>query len=121
MAGGLMKLGDETVLLLHQVEDQTNVNPNTGAAAVVEVPTEIEFCAFTPARASEDQSRTGPAISGATLLAPPGTGARIATADAILHPYTRLPDGTYTGKRWEIVGEVGDWDECVEVQLRRLT
>lgn len=116
-----MKLGDDTVLLLHVVEDFGNRDPDTGAPARSEVPTEIDYCSITPARPSEDQSRTGPAISGSTLLAPEGTGTQIATADAILYPFTKLPDGTYTGRRWEIVGEVGDWEDCVEVLLRRLT
>lgn len=116
-----MKLGDDTVLLLHLVADSSTRNPDTGAPITTEVPTEIEYCSITPAKPSEDQTRTGPAITGSTLYAPAGTGTAIATADAILFPYTRLPDGSYTGRRWEIVGEVGDWEECVEVGLRRLT
>jgi hypothetical protein len=115
-----VKLGDHTVVLEKNVDDWDNHdeygNPTRG-----KVFREIRWCQLTPTRSSEDQSRTSPSISGATLMAPPSTARDIETSNVIISHWTKLPDGTYSGRRWEVLGEVGQWDISVEVQLRRLT
>lgn len=118
-----MKLGDHTVLAETPVDDWGNRDPDTGNPAKTYVYTSMQWCSFTPARSSEDQSRTSPAISGANLLAPPEHASTITAATAFLYPFSEQlgPDGRRLGTRWELVGEVGIWDEAVECQLRRLT
>lgn len=118
-----MKLGDHTILVENLVEDWGNRDPDTGAPQVTPVYTEVRWCLFTPTRASEDQSRSAPAISGATLLAPPTAAGVVLPSSTVLYPYSEVvdPDGRRMGRRWEIVGEIGQWDEALEVQLRRLT
>jgi hypothetical protein len=115
-----VKLGDHTVVLEKSVEDWENTddygNPTKG-----KVFREIRWCLLTPARSSEDQSRTSPSISGANLIAPPSTARDIETSNVIISHWTKNPDGTYSGRRWEVLGEVGQWDLVVEVLLRRLT
>lgn len=115
-----MKLGDHRIVLRKSVDHATDTddygNPVRGYVYL-----EVPWCSVTPARASEDYTRNSPAISGATLLAPPRYFRDVQSADAVLWPYQAQPDGTYTGRTWEVLGEVGQWDEAVECQLRRLT
>jgi hypothetical protein len=120
-----IKLGDHTIVLVKSA-DQLDSDDGYGNPVRLKVYREVRWCLVAPTRASEDQSRTSPAITGAQLLAPPtdsGTGTLndIEAADEILWPWTRRPDGTYTGRRWEILGEVGVWEEALDCQLRRLT
>lgn len=115
----MTKLGNQTVVIERTVDDWDH-RDSFGNPTKVREWHEIRWCSFTPTRASEDQSRTSPAIVGATLLAPPGTARDAEAADAILYPWTRGEDGSYIGRRWEVIGEVGAWEEATEAQLRRL-
>jgi hypothetical protein len=115
-----IKLGDHTVVLVKNAESATD-RDDYGNPIKGRVYREIRWCLLVPTRASEDFSRTSPAITGATLLAPLSTFGDVVAADAILSPWTRQSDGTYKGTEWEILGDVGRWDECIECQLRRLT
>lgn len=118
-----MKLGEHTVLLETPVDDWEHRDPDTGNPTRTYAYTEIPWCSFTPTRSSEDFTRTSPAISGATLLAPPEYGPAIVAASVIIYPFSAEvgPDGRRLGTRWETVGDVGLWDEATEAQLRRLT
>lgn len=114
-----IKLGDHTVVVQRQVRQGTDTD-DYGNPVLAPQWRELRWCQFSPTRASEGNDRSAPAISGATLLAPPQSAADLEAADVILYPFTRQPDGAYTGRRWEVLGEVGQWDEAVECQLRRL-
>ena len=115
-----LKPGADTVVLKKAQDHATDTddygNPTRGY-----VYREIRWCLVTPARSSEPFVRNSPSITGSNLIAPPGTARDIESADEILTHWTKHPDGTYTGRRWEILGEVGDWSESVECLLRRLT
>lgn len=115
-----MKLGNHTVVLEKNVDDWEN-HDEYGNPVRGKVFREIRWCQLTPTRSSEDQSRTSPSISGATLYAPLSTARDIETSNVIISHWAKNPDGTYDGRRWEVLGEVGLWDISVEVQLRRLT
>lgn len=125
----MTKLGDDLVVLEITVDDWEH-RDDYGNPTKTKTYRPIRWCNLTPARASEDQSRTGPAIVGANLLAPRVSvldGTRydnyvgIQAADAILSdPVGPDSQGRYTGRRWEILGELGKWAECCEAQLRRL-
>jgi hypothetical protein len=120
-----IKLGDDTVVLVKVTSSTTETddygNPVKGLAY-----RELRWCLLTPARSSEPFDRGSPAVVGANLLAPPvdhvgrRTYSDIAAADRILSDWTKQADGAYTGRAWEILGEVGLWDEAVECLLRRL-
>lgn len=115
-----IKLGDHTVVLVKNAESATD-RDDYGNPIKGRVYREVHWCSFTPSRSSEDFSRTSPAINGADLVAPPSTFSDAVAADAVMYPWTRQPDGAYKGTEWEILGDVGRWDECIECQLRRLT
>jgi hypothetical protein len=115
-----VKLGDHTVVLEKSVDDWGNAD-DYGNPARGKVFRELRWCSLTPTRSSEDQSRTSPSISGATLYATKRSAHDVETSNVIISHWTKNEDGTYTGRRWEVIGEVGVWDACIEVQLRRLT
>jgi hypothetical protein len=115
-----IKLGDHTVVLVKSADSATD-RDDYGNPVRGRVYREVHWCQMTPTRASEDQTRSSPAITGSNLLAPPATFGDVVAADAILWPWQRQPDGTYTGTEWEILGDVGRWDEAIDCQLRRLT
>jgi hypothetical protein len=115
-----IKLGDHTVVLVKSVEDW-NDRDDYGNPVKGRVYRQVHWCQVTPTRASEDQTRQSPAITGANLLAPPSTFGDVVSADAILWPWEPQPDGKYTGTQWEILGDIGRWDEAIDCQLRRLT
>jgi hypothetical protein len=115
-----VKLGDHTIVLVKSASDWSNVD-EYGNPVKGRVYREVEWCSITPSRASEDFSRTSPSITGANLLAPPGTFGDVVAADTILWPWTHQPDGTYKGTEWETIGEIGRWDDAIDCQLRRLT
>jgi hypothetical protein len=90
-----IKLGDHTIVLVKSA-DQLDSDDGYGNPVQSKVYREVRWCLVAPTRASEDQSRTSPAITGAQLLAPPtdsGTGTLndIEAADEILWPWTRRP------------------------------
>lgn len=116
---GSVKLGEDVVVLESVTEDWGN-RDDFGNPAKVATYTELRWCQLTPTRSSESDERTTPTISGATLLAPPMTGIQITSADVILTDWTKTGE-TYTGRRWQVDGEIGEWPDCVEVQLRRAT
>jgi hypothetical protein len=103
-----IKLGNHTVVLVKSVEDW-NDRDDYGNPVKGRVFREIHWCLFTPTRASEDQTRQSPAITGGNLLAPPSTFGDVVSADTILWPWQRQPDLLYVGTEWEILGDVGRW------------
>ena len=117
-----IKLGDDVVVLEKNVSDW-NQRDDYGNPAKGKVYRELRWCLLTPARSSEPFDRGSPAVTGANLLVPPTDRQLpldIEAADAIISHWTRAADGTYTGRRWEILGEVGQWEEALECLLRRL-
>lgn len=117
-----VKLGDHTILAENEVDDLNN-RDDYGQPAKAYVYTEVHWCQFTPTRASEANDRQAPAVSGATLLAPPDAAGVIVPSTTVLYPFSDGvdPDGRRLGRRWAIAGEIGQWDEALELQLRRLT
>jgi hypothetical protein len=120
--GALVKLGEERVA----VRSRTKVDSDDYGNDVFEVTdTLLRWCSVTPARSTEPDGRTSPAIAGATLFA--STRARtIEAADAIIWPISgaHLDDQgrtVYEGREWEVQGEVGDWGSFIEAQIRRQT
>lgn len=113
-----MKLGDHTVVLEKSVP--TGKRDAYGKPVVQKQWRELRWVSFTPARSTEPNDRTSPAIMGGTLLVSSRDATDVEGADAILSPWTKDDSGTYTGTRWEIVGDVGRWDEVAECLLRRL-
>lgn len=99
-----MRLGEDTIVLRRrQVAGRDRYNNDV----VENVDQAIDGCLVTPTRSSETDDRSAPRISGAQLLAPPGTD--VDSADAII----------WHGRSYEVDGETGLWEECVEAQLRR--
>ena len=87
----------------------------------VSVDVEVAGCLVTPTRSTESDDRAAPRIAGLQLLAPPGTD--LDAVDAVIWPITSrtVVDGRLqlAGRLYEVDGEAGIWDECVEAQLRR--
>ena len=115
-----MKLGDHRVVARKRVKVGED---DYGNDVVRDADTLVRWCLVTPTRSTEDADRSAPSVAGATVLAP--VAARvIEAADVILWPITgetKGPDGetVYAGRQWEVVGDVGTWDEYTEFQVRR--
>lgn len=101
-----MKLGDDTILLRRRLVVSQD---DYGNDVTENVDSEVRWCSVTPTTSSESDDRAVPRVSGLHLLAPAGTD--VEAADAI----------GYRGRWYEVDGEAGIWDECVEAQLRRAT
>jgi hypothetical protein len=115
-----VKLGDHRVVARKRV---VIGGDDYGNDVVRDVDTLVRWCSVTPTRSTENETRSAPAVAGATVVAP--VAARvIEAADAILWPITgeaKDADGrtVYTGRQWEVVGDVGQWDTYTEFQIRR--
>lgn len=130
-----MKLGDHTVglrTITTRVDGGGNpVRDEFGAEVLDAVDVKVEFCLVTPWRVTsrapqevESQDRSAPAMTGNTLLAPPGTP--VSEDDVVIWPITsETTDGdgnlVLDGRLWQVSGEPGIWDEAVEVRLRAST
>lgn len=101
-----MKLGDDTIVLRKR---QVTGRDRYGNDVTSDVDSEVRWCSVTPTTTTEADDRAVPRVTGLQLLAPPGTD--LESADAIL----------WRGRVYEIDGEAGDWDECVQAQLRRVS
>lgn len=125
-----MKLGNHTIGLRKHTPRVDGagqaVRDDHGDQIVDVVDVKVEWCLVTPtmARSSENgepEDRSAPRTVGTTLLAPPGSN--VAAADVVIWPITAeaTVDGQLqlTGPLWQVVGEVGVWDESEEAQLRR--
>jgi hypothetical protein len=99
-----MPLGPHTIVLRKR---QVTGQDRYGNDVPEDVDVAVDGCLVTPTRSSETDDRSAPRISGAQLLAPPGTD--VDSADAII----------WRERSYEVDGETGIWDECVEAQLRR--
>lgn len=101
-----MKLGDDTIVLRKR---QVTGRDDYGNDVTENVDTDVPWCSVTPTTSSEADDRGVPRVTGLHLLAPPDTD--VEAADAVV----------YRGREYEVDGEAGIWDECVEAQLRRTT
>ncbi len=117
-----IKLGDHTVLLDQDVP--TGAEDEYGQRVSGKAYEPLRWCLITPTYSTGPTNRNAPEITGMTLLAPPGNRNKIQAAARIWYPYTMIEpadgDAFPAGRMWEVVGEIGDWDEAVECQLRRL-
>jgi hypothetical protein len=115
------KLGDHIVVL--EQDAPTGAEDEYGNAVSGKTWLEVHWSQITPAYSTEPTNRNSPSVVGMNWLAPPEWANRIMAADRVLWPWTRvnMPDGSveYTGRRWDVIGEIGQWDEAVEVQLGR--
>lgn len=128
-----MKLGDDSIglrTLTNRVDDAGNpVRDEFGAQIVDVVDVEVPWCAVTPtarrADTAEARDRSAPSITGYTVLAPPGTA--VTEGSVIIWPITSRTGSVDTGdlqlsgRLWQVDGEPGLWDECVEMYLRAST
>ena len=121
LAGLVTRLGEHVIGLRTRVD--AGEKDRYGNTVYVDSDTEHDGCLVTPGRSSEDEANVAARVSGAQLLAPPGTP--LAAADAIIWPISSsaLVNGRLelTGRLWEIGGDVGDWDECLEAKLTRMS
>lgn len=102
------------------------VRDDTGYQLQDVVDRKVRWCLVTPTRSAtgdndEPEDRAAPLTVGTTLLAPVGAG--IAAADVVVWPITgeTIVDGQLrlSGPVWQVIGEVGVWDESEEARLRR--
>lgn len=117
-----MSLGPHTIGLRKREPTGEKTRHNVEVMRTVDV--EVSGCLVTPSRAGERgerDDRVTPRIAGLQLLAPPGTDLDV--VDAVIWPITgrdtvggRL---VLTGRLYEVDGEAGIWEECVEAELRR--
>lgn len=125
-----MKLGNHTIGLRKHTPRVDGggqpVRDDTGHQLQDVIDRKVRWCLVTPNRAStrdtdEPEERTAPLTIGTTLLAPPGTG--IDAAEVVIWPITSedIVDEhlQLDGPIWEVIGEVGVWDESEEARLRR--
>lgn len=102
---------------------KTGATDDYGADVIEDRDTLVRWCSVEPTRSTEDQSRSAPAVAGVTLRAPAAAGPLIEASSAVVWPVTgesRLNGRTvYQGRQWEVVGDVGQWEGYVEVQLQK--
>jgi hypothetical protein len=112
-----VKLGDHTIVLV--AREPSGQRDAYGNDILTDVFTEHPWCLVTPTLMQEPAERTRARISGLQLLAP--AGVPIAAADAVIWPPTATgdPAAPFTGPRYEVDGDVGDWGDFLEARLTR--
>jgi hypothetical protein len=133
-ASGLgVKLGDDTIGLRKSIPRVDGggqpVRDEYGDRVVDALDVEVSWCLVTPTGrlvdTFEPEDRSAPALTGYTVLAPPGTDVRF--VDVVVWPITgrtgsaETNDLALTGRTWQVVGEPGIWEESVELRLRAST
>lgn len=114
-----MKLGDHTIVLVGRAP--TGQTDRYGQDVLVDTYTAVEWCLVTPGGSTEPADQSSARLSGLDLLAPAGTP--VDAADAVIWPATATdnPDQPWTGPRYEVDGDVGDWGELIQARLTRAT
>lgn len=124
MAVLVTSIGEDTIgLRTQQITGQDRWNNDITGPVDQLVPR----CLVTPTRATEDEAGRAARVAGAALLAPPldqnGQPVPLTSDAVVLWPVTSsaLVDGALKleGTAWQVVGDVGDWGDCLEVQLTR--
>lgn len=112
-----MKLGNHTIVLLSR--EATGQRDRYNAPILRDVYSEHRWCSVTPTSSSEPGDQSAPRVQGLQLLAPKGTP--LDAAAAVIWPATATdnPDAPWTGPRYEVIGDVGIWDHCVQAELSR--
>lgn len=113
-----MKLGNDRIVIVTRTA--TGQVDERGNDVMVDSFTEVRWCSVTPGVAQESPDRAVPSISGLTVLAPPTAPLDIAAA--VIYPATATgdPDAPWSGPRYEVKGDPGDWGACVQAHLERL-
>jgi len=121
-----MPLGEDTIGL--RTQQPTGERDRWNGRVTVPADQLVRLCLVTPGRTGEDESGRAARIAGAHLLAPPtdenGVRLQLDSDAEVLWPVTSSTtdaDGRLRleGTVWEIDGDVGDWGDCLEVQLTR--
>lgn len=112
-----MKLGNDRIVIVTRTPSGTD---DRGNDVMVESFTEVRWCSVSPGVTSESMNRAVPTISGLTVLAPPGAPLDIAAA--VIYPAfaTGDPAVPWSGRRYEVVGDPGDWGMAMQAHLERL-
>lgn len=112
-----VKLGDDTIVLVSR--EPTGQTDRYGNDVLAGAFAEVPWCLVTPATSSEPGDQSSPRIVGLDLLAPPGTP--VDAADAVIFPASATgdPKQPWAGPRYEVDGDVGVWEDCVQARLSR--
>lgn len=110
-----MKLGNDRIVIVTRTASGTD---DRGNDVMVESFTEVRWCSVSPGVTSESMDRAVPTISGLTVLAPPAAPLDIAAA-VIWPAFATGGDPAWSGPRYEVVGDPGNWGTAVQVHLER--
>lgn len=113
----VVKLGNDTIVVVTRTP--SGQEDDWGNPVLVDSYLPVRWCQVSPATSSESPDRAVPTISGLTVLAPPSTP--LGAVDAVIWPATATedPDNPWTGPRYEVVGDPGDWGTAVQAHLQR--
>lgn len=128
-----MKLGDDTIGLRKSVPRVDGggrpVRDEYGDPVEDVVDVEVSWCLVTPSSrtgdTTEPEDRAAPALTGYTVIAPPGTDVK--SVDVVVWPITgrsgsaETNDLALTGRTWQVLGEPGVWEDATELRLRAST
>lgn len=113
-----MKLGDDTIVLV--LREPTGARDRYGQGVLRDVYLQVDWCLVTPTGSAEAEDQSTAKVTGLQLLAAPGTP--IGAAAAVIWPPTATddPNQPWSGPRYEVDGDVGDWGELLQAQLRKV-
>lgn len=111
-----MKLGNDRIVIVTRTASGTD---DRGNDVMVESFTEVRWCSVSPGVTSESMDRAVPTISGLTVLAPPAAPLDIAAAVIYPAAATGDPGTPWSGPRYEVQGDPGNWGTAVQAHLER--
>lgn len=111
-----MKLGNDTIVVVTQTptgEEDARGNPVLAASYTM-----VRWCQVSPGVSQEAGDRSTPTISGLDVLAPPKT--TIGATAEVIYPATATgSDPPWSGPRFEVVGDPGNWGTALQFHLER--
>lgn len=112
-----MKLGNDTIVVVTRTATGQDERGND---LLTDSFTEVRWCQVAPGVSQESPNRAVPTLSGLDVLAPPTAPLDIAAA--VIYPAAANddPDEPWTGPRYEVQGDVGDWGTALQAHLERL-
>lgn len=114
-----MKLGNDTIALV--VEVATGQRDRLNNPVLKDVVTEHRWCLVTPDGSSEAEDQTVAKVTGLQLLAP--RGVPVTYAKQVIFPFTKTVVGgepVYSGPRYQVDGDVGDWGDTLQARLTKV-
>jgi hypothetical protein len=110
-----VKLGNDTIVVV--TRQQTGIDRYHNPV-MQDVYTEVRWCSVTPSASTEPGDQSAPRLQGLDLLAPPSTV--MDSTSRVIFPATATQgDPPWTGPRYEVDGDVGQWGTAVQAHLVR--